>query len=209
MSYKNLQDMNQIIERLSAIDKSKLSEREFFHQILSAINDIHNTNFTKIEYQSLVHTLKRIGCVDYETWKEQKFLERKVIVSDNVDIAINAGSIVGAAGMIGNLVSSFQSPESVIKLITKKYNDKDSMLQIWLENSQKIIDGEATEELLQQISDSEKSEERIFEEKEVRENIEKKVQLSEDIAKIEVEIARLQSQLLEKKKELEALKNVR
>ena len=85
----------------------------------------------------LKQTLKDIGCVSYQEWKEQKEKAGETIDEElSVDQAIYFGSIRGAVNMIHQLISNNRTI-----MYSRNLMEERNYIKKWLEKSKEIKDG--------------------------------------------------------------------
>ena len=65
--------MEEVISRLSGIQKEGLTEREFYSKVVEVLDGVKENDLTPENFERLKSTLLSIGCKDVDVWtREQK-----------------------------------------------------------------------------------------------------------------------------------------
>lgn len=216
---KETNNIEQLISRLAIIKKDELSEREFFQAVLTEINTLQYIALSEDDCKKIWEILREIGCVDYKTWKEEKWCQGKIIKDERLLAGTKNGSLVIGAGYIGNFVEKDLYSRSYKHIIdraltrTQSYSadpeGKANLFEVWLRKNKEIIDKYRTDEGTINRSgidddewiidtsriDDEKTEERKAAIEAARERAGEKKKIQRQIDDIEKEIAELNQKL--------------
>jgi len=211
MEDKQTLTTQEIVERLIEINKDELSERQFFQEILSVIKDMKDFDLTEESFAEISKTLREIGCVDYETWMEEKEKIGFPMTLKPNDQGIEEGLLVTAESYINKYLSDYLSARSSLHLMTEG-GDKSGWVQRWLRNSQKVLREEKNNsdrefEFYEPELRDRKREERELEERKARKSqLTLEIQeIKEQIDKLEIEEATLKNSKIRKEIELKGL----
>lgn len=202
---KSSNDIQKIINRLNNLDTEGLSEKQVFQKLIAIVITMRDLNIDSIsdeEIETISRILIKKGCVDYKTWKEIKYLEGKTIVSESLYKIIESGSVIAGASMVSTFIDNrFPGKKNGIKRLFQQEIGKDKpFLETWLENSYRY--NEEEDLYLKTVSESDKTPERLKKEKEIKEKIEQKRKLINDIEATEELIKQLQEKLMSDKEKL-------
>ena len=104
--------MEEVISKLSGIQKEGLTEREFYSKVLEVIDGIKENDLTSENFERLKSTLLGIGCKDVDEWtKEQKEKGAPEIDTYDFDGVYKAVKNVSLYEAV-NMVSSFLNTKS-------------------------------------------------------------------------------------------------
>lgn len=138
MEEKEPVTIEEIVNRLKSINKDELTERQFFQEVMSVINDMKENDLTEENFEIFSTTLKEIGCVDYNSWLSERRSHninvKKQIISKEIDI----GAISGAELMISKLLDDYNKAQGTLRIINDNSQGK-SWVEKWLKNSQDPI----------------------------------------------------------------------
>ena len=125
-----------MIDSIKSIDKSKLSERRFFEEVLGATLQMKDIDFTEYKHKKLQETLFGIGCENYKDWEDRHLAAGEEIPS-TLSGAKDAGSLYMGASCINQFLCGYETALlSYEKMI--EGGDKHGSLQQWLRASKAI-----------------------------------------------------------------------
>lgn len=140
MEDKQTLTTQEIVDRLSEINKDELNERQFFQEVLSVIKDMKDFDLTEESFEEISKTLREIGCVDYKSWIEEKEkLGFKMTLKPN-EQGIEEGLLATGEKYIDSYLSDYSKAKYVLGLMTEG-GEKSGWVQRWLRNSQKVLSG--------------------------------------------------------------------
>lgn len=141
MDNKQPLTIKEIVDRLSNINKEDLSEREFFQEVLSVIEDIKDFDLTEENFEEFSLTLRKIGCIDYISWKEDKLKSGYPMPEKRIETGIKQGSLSIAEKFIDQFMHDYNRAKYASTKLTEG-GEKSGWVQVWLRNSKKVLTGE-------------------------------------------------------------------
>lgn len=125
-----------MINSIKSIDKSKLSERRFFEEVLGTTLQMKDLDFTEYKHKKLQETLFGIGCENYKDW-EAKHLAAGEEIPSTLSGAKDVGSLYMGASCINQFLCGYETALlSYEKMI--EGGDEHGSLQQWLRSSKAI-----------------------------------------------------------------------
>lgn len=184
--------MQSIIARLSNINKEELRERKFFQEVLSVIKDLKDLDFSEEEFEKISSTLRDIGCVDYETWEQEKEQIGFKMERRPIRLGVQDGSLSLGAQFIDSCLSDYEGAKNNIAMMLDG-TEKTSMVERWLRNSQKVLVGDKKNNFDNEFEFREPALKRERREKEIAAASLKKAELEEKVSALQVEIEELKT----------------
>lgn len=127
----------EMIARLKEIDKSNMSEQEFYEQVISTISDLKDIKLTSEIYEELKTTLLEIGCKRIEDWNDEKRAEGVSVGNVTLGDGIETGDIEIGVNMVSQLLTTYEDAEFALPYMFHK-NDELGWSQKWLEASRRF-----------------------------------------------------------------------
>lgn len=132
--------MEEVISRLSGIQKEGLTEREFYSKVVETLDGVKENDLTPENFERLKSTLLSIGCKDVDVWtreqKEKGAPEIDTYEFGGVCNGVNNASLHEAVNMVSNflrtnyeatMAASVINPGTIYSL-AKEWCDRNKML---------------------------------------------------------------------------------
>jgi hypothetical protein len=142
--------MEEFISRIQQIKKDKLSEREFYEQVLNVLKDMENVSLTQEAATQLKSSLQEIGCIKYDEWKKIKEVNGEKIVEYDVGKGIKQADISTAVFFVTQLLGNYENAgDSLLRMVDG--GEEYGWVQQWLKNSKQISQSEQKNSIVQKI----------------------------------------------------------
>ena len=140
------EDVPDYIKKLSEINKDKLTEREFYENVLQIIKDAKESkiSLTEEEAELLKDTLLSIGCKKYSDWKAEKDAKGEMVVEGNIGEGIENGDIATGVSFVHQLLGSYDNAEYALAKMLDG-GEEYGWVQKWLRNSRQLHEVEKEE----------------------------------------------------------------
>ena len=141
MEKQNPLSTEQIVDRLNEIEKEKLTDRQFFYEVLCVINEIKNTELAEEDFTKISQTLNEIGCVDFETWKKEKLTKGITAPKVPMQEGIENGSLSTGAVFIDTFLIDYEHAKNALRIMASNDETGKPRLEKLLENYEAILKG--------------------------------------------------------------------
>ena len=133
--------MNEVIDKLKSINREGLTEREFYTQVLSILDNVNTYSLKSEDRKEIGTALRDLGCITVDEWRKEQSLSGKP-VDEYFDVykGVKNASIFEAI----NMVSQFLKDDNSYFLEIMKFGTNGSWAKEWLERN-RIINGPAVE----------------------------------------------------------------
>lgn len=133
--------MNEVIDKLKSINREGLTEREFYTQVLSILDNVNTYSLKSEDRKEIGTVLRELGCITVDDWRKEQSLSGKP-VDEYFDVykGVKNASIFEAI----NMVSQFLKDDNSYFLEIMKFGTNGSWAKEWLERN-RIINGPAVE----------------------------------------------------------------
>lgn len=207
MEDKQTLTTQEIVDRLSEINKDELNERQFFQEVLSVIKDMKDFDLTEESFAEISKTLREIGCVDYKTWLEEKSKVEAKLRLPSVENGSRDGSLAVGARLIDSCMTDYEHSKARLNMITQD-GETPAFLPMWLKNNEKILKGQKENpDITFEYQEFVEKEERELEDRKARKSqltLEIK-EIKEQVDKLEIEESTLRNSKIRKEIELKGL----
>lgn len=123
--------MENVIKKLKAINKEELSEREFYEEVLTALNEMSGVKVNPQAAGELKQTLSNIGCKSYDEWKQEKEEAGEEIEDVAIGLGMDQARISTAVSFVEQFFGDVRFAQGYLVADGKG----DSFIKRWLDNS--------------------------------------------------------------------------
>ena len=67
--------MNEVIDKLKSINREGLTEREFYTQVLSILDNVNTYSLKSEDRKEIGIALRNLGCITVDEWRKEQSLK--------------------------------------------------------------------------------------------------------------------------------------
>lgn len=130
-----------IVTKLKDIDKSSMSEKEFYETVLTVLSDVQRIEMSEASFENIKGTLLDIGCKEIEDWNTEKAREGVVLENPTLGEGIKSGSLETGVNMVSQFLYDYDNLRFAIPMIFE--GGEKSYVSQWI-NASKARDSKTT-----------------------------------------------------------------